>query len=164
MLASIWWDDVFGAMSRGKCSKSPQMLPGQCCCCSQQLYQFSQCTFNQLNSVFLNQHLLNLYFQIVVADSAVEVFLELVKCTVTKSDWAAWPLEVIRLVIQQRAPLIKLDLLHTLLTLDLSIQLGVLCCLLWKWRTLANKVVLHGQLQHQSIWDVVYGSIYCSTP
>ena len=38
----------------------------------------------------------------------------------------------------------QLDLLHALLTLDLSTQLEILCCLLRKWRTLASKAVLSG--------------------
>ena len=46
-----------------------------------------------------------------------------------------------------------------LLTLDLSIQLVILSCLLRKWRTQAIKAVPSGQSRHQNIWEVVYGSI-----
>ena len=53
----------------------------------------------------------------------------------------------------------KLDLLHALLTLDLSIQLVILCFLLGKWVTLVSKAVLSGQSRQQNIWEVVYGSI-----
>ena len=51
----------------------------------------AQCNFvafNQLNSGCSRQRLLNLHFPTVVADSAVKVFPELVKCAVTNSDQA----------------------------------------------------------------------------
>ena len=44
--------------------------------------------FNQLNSGLSNQHLLNIYFHIIVAGSAVKVFPELVKCAAINSDRA----------------------------------------------------------------------------
>ena len=51
----------------------------------------------------------------------------------------------------------QLDLLHALLTLELSVQLVMLCHLLRKWRTLASEAVLSVQSWHQSIWEVVCG-------
>lgn len=36
-------------------------------------------------------------------------------------------------------------------------KLVMLCCLLWKWRTLASKAVLSRRSQHQRIWEAVCG-------
>lgn len=60
-----------------------RVLPQSVHCASDSLLGM---TFNQLNVGCSSQHLLILHFPIVVADSAIEVFLELVKCAVINSD------------------------------------------------------------------------------
>ena len=56
--------------------------------------------FDQLNSGCSSQHLLNINFHIIVADSAVEVFPELVKCAAIHSDWAVGKMPLAFLILQ----------------------------------------------------------------
>ena len=53
-----------------------------------------------LNSGCSNQHMLNLHFPIVAADSAGEVFTELVKCAVINSDQAVGKTPLMFLILQ----------------------------------------------------------------
>ena len=60
-------------------------------------------TFDQLNSGCSSQHLLNLHFPIVVADSAIEVFSELAKCTEINSNLAVGKMPLMLLVASERS-------------------------------------------------------------
>ena len=109
--------------------------------------------------------LLSSTFNVISIQSKVVVSVKskkwLMKTHYLKLNWCSLPHDPTGSALKLHY---QLNLQHALLTLFPFNQLVMLCCFLWKWMTQAIKTILSQKSWHQSIWEVVCGSIYTSGP